>query len=115
MLDKTMIINFSNANSRETYFTMHHVKEAQKYGKGKNVKVGIIDWCFGLKNHGELYENGIDVSSTPFFLNECAEHGFWMAQVLKEIAPECKIYAINYLNGSNFDDRAKYIVKAIER
>lgn len=114
MSDITAIINFNNANSRETYFTMHHVKEAHKYGKGKNVKVGIIDWCFGLKNHGELYENGVDVSGTPFFLNECAEHGFWMAQVLKEIAPECKIYAINYLNGRNFDDRAKCIVKAIE-
>lgn len=74
MSDITAIINFNNANSRETYFTMHHVKEAHKYGKGKNVKVGIIDWCFGLKNHGELYENGVDVSGTPFFLNECASN-----------------------------------------
>lgn len=114
MSTEAMIVNYSNANSRETYFTMHNVKEAHKYGKGKDIKVGIIDWCFGLTENNELYENGVDVSGNPFFLNEKSEHGYWMAQTLKEIAPECKIYAINYLNIANFNDRSSYIVKAIE-
>lgn len=42
-------IYFNNANSRDTYFTVHNVKEAHKYSKGKGIKVGIIDWCFDAK------------------------------------------------------------------
>jgi hypothetical protein len=92
---------------------MHNVKEAHKYGKGENIKIGIVDWCFGLNEHPNLYAGGTDVSDNPFFLYDKSEHGYWMACALKEIAPECQIYAINYLNGENFDTRAEYIVKAI--
>lgn len=109
-----MIINYSNANSRDTYFTMHHVKEAHRYGKGESIKVGIIDWCFGLKEHESLYSGSVDVSGDPFYLDSPSEHGFWMAQTLKEIAPACEIFAINYLNGNNFNDRGEYIAKAID-
>jgi hypothetical protein len=112
--DDLHYINFSNSNSRDTYFTIHNVKEAHKYGKGKGIKVGIIDWCFGFNEHHDLYTDGIDISGNPIFLYDKSEHGYWMAQALKEIAPECQIYAINYLNGDNFNERAKYIVKSIE-
>lgn len=113
MCKEIAIIHQSDANSRETYFTMHHVKEALRYGKGENIKVGIIDWCFGLEEHKDLYHGGVDVSGDDFGLNHSSEHGFWMAQTLKEIAPACEVYAINYLNGSNFQNRAEYIVKAL--
>lgn len=114
MFEEIALINYSNANSRDTYFTMHHVKEAHQYGKGENIKVGIIDWCFGLREHGDLYSGGIDLSGNDFFLNSRSEHGFWMAQALKEIAPACEVFAINYLNGNNFNERAKYIAEAID-
>ena len=113
MEEKLWHINFSNANSRETYYTMHNVKEAHKYGKGKNVKVGIIDWLFGLNKHSDLYAGSVDVADKSDYLNDNPEHGYWMACALREIAPECQIYAINYLNGENFDTRVEYIVKAV--
>ena len=113
MSEKLWNIHYENANSRETYYSLHNVKEAHKYGKGKDVKVGIIDWCFGLNYHPNLYTGGIDVSGESKFLNDSSEHGYWMACALREIAPECQIYAINYLNGKNFDVRAEYIVKAV--
>ena len=111
--EKLWNIHYENANSRETYYSIHNVKEAHKYGKGKDIKVGIIDWCFGLNEHADLYTGGIDVSDKPFCLYDKSEHGYWMACALREIAPECEIYAINYLNGNNWDTRAEYIVKAI--
>ena len=113
MEENLLHINYSNANSRETYYTMHNVKEAHKYGKGKNIKVGIIDWCFGLNDYPDLYAGGVDVAGNSSCLNEASEHGYWMACALREIAPECQIYAINYLNGENFNTRAEYIVTAI--
>lgn len=80
---------------------MHNVKEAHKYGKGENIKVDIIDWRFGLNEHTDLYSGGTDISGNTDSLNDISEHGCWMAQALKEIAPECRIYAINYLTGNN--------------
>ena len=114
MEEKILTVNYENANSRETYYTMHNVKEAHKYGKGKDIKVGIIDWCFGLNKYSHLYASGVDVSDSFAHLNDYSRHGYWMACVLREISPECQIYAINYLNGNNFDIRAEYIVKAID-
>ncbi len=107
-------ITFTNANSRDTYFTMHNVRQAHQYSKGRGIKVGIVDRCFGLKNHPGLYAGGVDVSGNAWCLENTAEHGYWMALALAEIAPECQIYAINYLNGDNFDTRAAYIVQSIE-
>lgn len=113
MEEKLWHIHYANANSRETYYSIHHVKEAHKYGKGKNIKVGIIDWCFGLNKYPDLYSGGIDVANGLPCLNESAEHGYWMACALHEIAPECLIYAINCFNGNNFETRVEYIMKAL--
>ena len=34
---------FGDANSRDTYFTIHNVGKAHEISKGKGVKVGILD------------------------------------------------------------------------
>jgi hypothetical protein len=113
MEKKILHINFQNANSRETYYSMHNVKNAHKYGKGKGVKVGILDWCFGQNEYSDLYADCVDMSNSKYFTESKPEHGYWMACALREIAPECDIYAINYLNGSNSDCFAKEIEQAI--
>lgn len=74
---------------------MHNVKPAHKYGKGMGVKIGILDWLFGRDIHSGLYTDFIDVTNTADELLNKPEHGYWMAAALKEIAPECSIYAIN--------------------
>ena len=55
-------IVFKNANSRDTYFSIHNVKKAQAISKGSGIKVGIIDRYFGFKKHPELYAGGKDFS-----------------------------------------------------
>lgn len=112
-------IFFNNANSRETYFTLHHIKEAHQYSKGLHVKVGILDWLFGKEIHKDLYSDFIDVTNTPNDILNYEGHGYWMASVLKEIAPECEIYAINCVfyneNNKNLEDhRILYLEKAVD-
>ena len=114
MDQKLWNINFCNANSRETYYTIHNVKAAHKYGRGKDVRVGIIDWLFGLDEHNDLYSGGVDLSGNADCSYKNSGHGYWMACALKEIAPECRIFAINFLNGENVNERAEYIVKAVD-
>ena len=86
---------FSNANSRQTYFTLHNVARAHEKAKGKGVKVGVIDWLFGVNENKELYAGYADISGRPELLYEACGHGLMMAITLREIAPECEIYAIN--------------------
>jgi hypothetical protein len=72
-------IVFENANSRDTYFTIHNVKQAQNISKGKGIKVGILDHYFGYASHKELYSNCIDFLNDSDSLNNISEHGYWMA------------------------------------
>jgi len=51
--DPNSVVVLQGANSRETYFTLHHVKEAQAITKGKGCKVGILDHSFGM-TQGEI-------------------------------------------------------------
>lgn len=88
-------ILFGNANSRDTYFTVHNIKKAQSMTKGKGIKVGIIDWLFAYDRNKALYAGYADISKEAKLLFEYSGHGLMMATTLKEIAPECEIYAIN--------------------
>ena len=45
---------FPGANSRTTYFSMHHIGEAQEITRGAGVKVGILDHLFGTEVHPDL-------------------------------------------------------------
>jgi hypothetical protein len=105
-------VNFSNANSRDTYFSIHKVSEAQKAGKGKNIKVGILDHSFAMYKHKDLYKGGQDFTGRTELLDEVESHGYWMASVLREIAPECDIYALCTWSASE-DTKVNNMIKAI--
>ena len=106
-------IFLKNANSRDTYFSIHNVKIAHLFGKGKNVRVGIIYWLFGKEKNSSLYDEFIYLTNSDLDFLNYEGHGLWMATVLKEIAPECKIYAINTLN-DNEEKRIYFFEKSIE-
>ena len=94
--DPNSVRVYPGANSRETYFTMHKIHEAQSISKGKGCKVGILDHSFGLTRHSSLYAGGMNlVPGKDESLYEKEWHGYWMATVLHEIAPEAEIYALN--------------------
>ncbi|RPH34245.1 MAG: peptidase [Bacteroidales bacterium] len=111
--DKLWYVNFYNANTRDNYETIHHIKEAQNISTGKGVKVGIIDKYFGFKKHEKVYTGGKDFLNSKEKFEQIDEHGFWMATTLKEIAPNVEIYALN----ARCSDKAKEanaIVSAID-
>lgn len=114
-------IDFKDANSRDTYFTVHNIKEAHKLSRGKGIKVGIIDWCFAMDENKWLYSGGIDLTGVPKELYEYDGHGLMMATVLREIAPCAEIYAINaidYEQGRTIEaqneKRSEYLIKAFD-
>lgn len=47
--------------------------------KGKGIKVGILDHCFGYKLHKDVFKAGVDFIDSPDSLNNSEEHGYWMA------------------------------------
>lgn len=80
---------------------------------GTGVRVGILDHCFATTKYQSLYASGRDFASNPDSLQEIESHGYWMACVLREIAPACDIYALNV--GDRVPDRfAEAIIKAID-
>jgi hypothetical protein len=104
---------FNDANSRETYFTLHNVRTAHQYSKGKGVKVGVIDWLFGLERNKSLYAGVADISGNPE--QQGGEgHGLWMTTTLRETAPECEIYALNAISYESEDERLRLLEKAID-
>lgn len=111
--DKLWYVNFYNANTRDSYESIHHIKEAQKIATGKGVKIGIIDKYFGFKKHGNIYAGGKDFLNTREKFEQIDEHGFWMAITLKEIAPNVEVYALNARSADKAEE-AKAIVNAID-
>lgn len=88
-------VYFPNANTHESYQTVHGVREAHQHATGKGVKVGIIDKYFGVKKHPELYAGGKDFVNDQERFENVEEHGFWMATTLKELAPGVSVHALN--------------------
>ena len=107
---------FRNANSRNTYFSIHNIEPAHRYSTGKQIRVGIIDWLFFYNKNADIYAGFSDISNQPDFLFELDGHGHMMANTLKEIAPDCEIYAINGVSyGEKSDEtRIELFEKSIE-
>lgn len=110
------VLVFPGANSRETYFSMHNLRAAHDLSRGRGVKVGILDHTFGVDVHADLYAGGESFQTGRWAsgYRTGSSHGYWMAVVLREIAPEADIYA---LGTSNFDDEAAKVdamVRAID-
>lgn len=109
-------INFPDANSRDTYDSIHHVKAAQKSSTGAGVKVGILDWGFGFEEHEGLYAGGKDFTTYSYHddnFNHTSEHGFWMAQTLKEIAPDVEVYALGTYVPDDEEEWVDAMIEAI--
>ena len=107
-------LSFENANSWENYITIHHVKEAHQKSKGNGIKVGILDHYFGTKIHNELYAGEVDFLNAIQEHEKISEHGYWMSCTLKEIAPECEVYALSTLDSRDEKKKVEAMVKAID-
>ncbi|NOY36272.1 MAG: peptidase [Chlorobi bacterium] len=108
----TWFISFPNANTRPTYDSFHHIRQAQELATGKGIKVGIIGKYFGYASNENLYAGGKDFTGNKEAFETIAEHGLWMATTLKEISPDVEIYALN-ARDKNRKNEAKAIIEAI--
>ena len=108
-----LAVSFTNANEWESYFSVHNVRAALSHGQGQGVKVGILDSSFGYDEHSTLYEGCVDFVNDYNRLHKDSWHGYWMATTLKEIAPQCKIYALNAF-GTKEKDTVAAMVRAID-
>lgn len=102
-----------NKKAKESYYTFHNLKKAQKLSSGKDVRIGIIDWLFG-NTKSKLYSGCFDATEKSFL--RAKEHGYAMANTLKEIAPNCEIFAINAITKESLKDdnlRVEFLEKAI--
>ncbi len=106
-------ISFDDANSRDTIFSIHNIKQAQEISQGEGIKVGILDSAFNYNKYKTLYSDAVDFLNNPDLLNKLEGHGFWMATVLREVAPKCEIYALNTL-AMDDDEKEIAMIKAID-
>jgi hypothetical protein len=109
------ILVFPRANSRETYFTIHNIREAHSITRGKGAKIGILDNSFGFDAHRDLYSGGeafqTDNWAGSFAVN--SHHGYWMSLVAHETAPEAEIYALG-TTSSDETVKVNAMVRAID-
>jgi hypothetical protein len=108
------VLLLPGGNSRETYFTVHELHAAHRISRGAGVKVGVLDHLFGFDDHADLYAGGANFvagGDVPF--RAVSEHGYWMALVLREIAPEAEIYALN-TSSRDEAEKAAAMVRAID-
>lgn len=99
-------IYIKNANSRITYFNVHLIDKAWEFSKGKNIKIGVLDFLFGNNKNINFYSESIsflDKESTTISENNTG-HGFWMASTIKEIAPKAEVFALTTMS---FDENEK--------
>lgn len=108
------VLVLPGANSRETYFTVHNLHAAQRISRGQGVKVGILDHFFGTDDHPDLYAGGENfLPDDVEAYHKASEHGYWMALVLREVAPEAEIFALNTTAPSEAQ-KVEAMVRAID-
>jgi len=104
---------FNNANTQDNYETIHNIKDAHTISTGKNVKIGILDKYFGYSIHSDLYSGGYNFTENKNDFENIDEHGYWMANTLREIAPGSEIFALN-IRSNNEQKTANCIKNAVD-
>lgn len=107
------VLVFEDANSRDTYATIHNVPQAHNITKGAGVKVGVLDMYFAYEEHPNLYQGGQDFANQNANFMQREQHGYWMALTLKEMAPDVDIYALG-VDAFDEDKRVEQMIQAID-
>jgi hypothetical protein len=113
--DVPFVFVFENANSRPTYFSVHDIAAAHQLTRGEGIQIGILDHYFGTDIHPGLYAGSANFLGDTAIekLTTVAEHGYWMAKTLREIAPGVEIFALNTASKSQVE-RADAISRAVD-
>jgi len=107
---------------RKIFIYYHNIDKAWILSKGKNIKVAVLDWMFGIKSDSSnKYVNPVSLVPGQDIGVYKPWHGEWMAEIVYQIAPDCKIIPVrarpaSKSNDNPFVDRPyeKYIIKGIK-
>lgn len=95
------------------YITFSKIDAAQKYNKGANTIVAVVDWLFDLSPEAaKKYILPASMIPNEEVGNSEPWHGEWMATVVHTIAPEAKIIPIRG-NPGREGSIDPYLIKAI--
>jgi hypothetical protein len=98
--------------ARINFITFSRIDQAQKLSTGEGVKVAICDWLFAKR--GPATNKYVEAASMIPGESVGADkpwHGEWMAELVHQTAPACKIIPIRAMTTK--EDRQQYLVKGI--
>jgi len=107
----------SIGEKKTNFITYHRIDKAWNFSKGENVRVAVLDWIFNIRSDSShKYIN--PVSFLPG--QDKPWHGEWMAEIVHQIAPQCKIIPVrarpkSTKNDNPFVDQPyeKFIIEGI--
>ena len=103
----------SRLKARVNFITFSRIDQAQKLSTGEGVKVAICDWLFAMR--GPATNKYVEAASMIPGESVGADkpwHGEWMAELVHQTAPGCKIIPIR-AKLTTEKDRRRYLVKGI--
>jgi hypothetical protein len=102
----------ADLNSKTNFISFSRIDNAQEISKGEGVKIAICDWLFDMS--GPATNKYVDAASMipggPVG-SDRPWHGEWMAELVHQTAPACKIIPVRARTGD--DDYAQYLIKGI--
>jgi subtilisin family serine protease len=99
--------------AKVNFITFSRIDKAQELSQGEGVTVAVCDWLFDLRGGAasRKYVNPISmIPGEPVGANE-PWHGEWMAEMVHQTAPACKIIPIRARTYK--DDYQQYLIKGI--
>jgi hypothetical protein len=103
----------SRSSSEPNFLTFSRIDQAQSYSMGEGTKVAVCDWLFDLRG-GEAskkYTNPASMVPGQPVGSAKPWHGEWMAQMVHQTAPACKIIPIRARTEKA--DFQPYLIKGI--
>ena len=102
----------SRLKAKTNFITFSKIDKAQTISKGEGAKIAICDWLFDLR--GQATNKYVEAASMIPGESVGADkpwHGEWMAEIVHQTAPACKIIPIRARTKE--DDYEQYLIKGI--
>jgi hypothetical protein len=102
----------SRLKAKTNFITFSKIDKAQGFSKGEGTKVAICDWLFDMRGQAtnRYVEAASMVPGEPVGADK-PWHGEWMAEIVHQTAPACKIIPIRARKDKY--DYEQYLIKGI--
>jgi len=113
--------NTPGENIKTNFINYHNIDKTRQITRGRGVKVVVLDWMFNIKSDSSgKYINPVSLVPNQDIGAYQPWHGEWMAEIIHQIAPDCKIIPVRARPASVENEDAlsekpyeKYIIEGI--